>query len=141
MPSFEETVALVARAHAGQRDPAGDPYLLHVLRVALRLESETDRVVALLHDLLEDCAITESDLLALGYAPEIVDAVQILTRRDDEPYETYIERCASCDLTRRVKLADLADNIELRKRLVIDAEQSARLVRYFRAYERLRRGP
>jgi (p)ppGpp synthase/HD superfamily hydrolase len=111
---LERAIALAVEAHEGQRTSSGAPYVLHPFRVMLALADETERVVAVLHDTVENCAdrVTLDRLRSEGYPPEVVDAVDRLTRRPDEPYAAFVERIAPSRLARRVKLADLRDNLE-----------------------------
>ena len=99
--------------HAGQLDKAGEPYILHVLRVVHSVEGIKAKTVAAMHDLLEDTKVTEQDLRDAGFDTEIVDAVLALTKG---PKETRIEaakRAKINSLAREVKLADNADNMDL----------------------------
>ena len=105
-------MALAVRAHRGQRDKRNEPYLLHVFRVMLSQSDETARIVAVLHDSLEDTSVTLADLRAAGYSDEICEAVDCLTRRDKEQYEDMIARVGANPLARRVKLADLEDDMD-----------------------------
>lgn len=100
--------AHAARAHRGQTDKRGRAYLEHLTEVAAAVEhaGTTAAVVALLHDLLEDT--TDTDLSA--YPPQVREAVRVLTRREGEAYDAYIERVAKNPLSRLVKLADLRLN-------------------------------
>ena len=112
---FEQAVEIAARALADNTDRFGEPELLHVLRVALSVREEA-RVVAALHDVVEDSDMTAEELARLGVSEVEVEAVNLLTHDDDEPYEEYIERLATADgeagrLARVVKLADLHDNL------------------------------
>ena len=111
---LERAIALAVEAHEGHRTGIGTPYVLHPLRVMMRLEDETDRVVAVLHDAVENGAdrVTFDRLRREGYPDEVVDALDRLTRRPGEPYAAFVERIAPSPLARRVKLADLADNLE-----------------------------
>jgi (p)ppGpp synthase/HD superfamily hydrolase len=111
MSLLERAIALAARAHAGQRDKAGKPYILHPLRVMLRMESEAEQVTAVLHDLLEDTPWRREGLRRKGFPAPILDALEALTHRPGEPYPRFIERVAGNPLARRVKLADLDDNL------------------------------
>jgi hypothetical protein len=123
--TFEKAVEIAARAHAGQTDRHGEIYLLHPLRVALAVPPEA-RVVAVLHDVLEDTTLTEDYLQEAGIDPVELEAVRLLTRDPTEPYEVFVERIASADgeagrLARLVKKADTRDNLrrmtpELRSR-------------------------
>ena len=111
---LDRAIALAVEAHAGHRDAGGQPYVLHPLRVMLRLGGETERVVAVLHDAVE----SQPDRVSLdrlrreGYPEEVIYAVDRLTRREGESYEAFADRIAPSELARRVKLADLADNLE-----------------------------
>jgi (p)ppGpp synthase/HD superfamily hydrolase len=111
---LERALALAVEAHEGHRNATDGPYVLHPLRVMLRLEDETDRVVAILHDAVENGAdrVTLDRLRREGYPAEVVDALDRLTRRPGEPYAAFVERIAPSPLARRVKLADLADNLQ-----------------------------
>lgn len=108
--------------HAGQLDKAGEPYILHVLRVMHTVEGIKAKTVAAMHDLLGDTKVTEQDLRDAGFDAEIVDAVLALTKG---PKETRIEaakRAKINSLAREVKLADNADNMDL-TRLVDPTEK------------------
>lgn len=124
--------------HAGAVDKAGQPYILHPLRVMARLSTETERVVAILHDVVEDSEVTLDDLRAEGFSAEVVNAIDHVTRREGEPYEAFIERIAPHPLARRVKLADLEDNMDMTRLVVFDERGAERMQRYLRSWQRLR---
>lgn len=112
-PTLEDTIAFVVDWHRKQRDKVGEPYILHVLRVTLKMNTDDERIVALLHDIVEDTSITSEYLTNNCLYPDhITYAVDCLTRRDGESYSTFIERCCSNDLTRGVKIADIEDHLE-----------------------------
>jgi (p)ppGpp synthase/HD superfamily hydrolase len=136
-PTLEDAVALAASAHKGQLDRGGQPYLLHPLRVMLRLHEEVDRIVAVLHDVVEDTSITLDDLRAAGYSEEICTAVDAVTKRPGEPYEDYVNRAALHPIGRRVKLADLDDNMHRRLPHPPSESDLARLAKYRAAWDRL----
>ena len=96
--------------HKLQTDKNGDPYILHPLRVAARVSSEAEKVVALLHDVLEDTDTTTDELATCGLTPEQLQALQLLTHAKQEPYLAYLTRVKQNPLALTVKLADLADN-------------------------------
>jgi (p)ppGpp synthase/HD superfamily hydrolase len=139
MPTLEDAILLAVQAHHGQVDRIGRPYVLHVLRVMLRVQTDAERTVAVLHDLVEDTPHTLEELQDLGYAPEIVHAVDCLTRRHDETYEAYVDRAATDPIARRVKLADLEDNMDLRRLEDVNERDHERLGRYVRAWRLLKR--
>jgi (p)ppGpp synthase/HD superfamily hydrolase len=137
MPNLEDAILLAAQAHRGQVDKVGQPYILHLLRVMLRLEGEAAQVVGMLHDLVEDTPYSFDDLRALGYSEEIVQALDCLTHRADESYEQFIERASVNPLARRVKRADLEDNMDIRRLLVVSEKDQERLNRYIAAWRRI----
>ena len=113
--TFEQAVEIAARALAGTKDRFGEPDLLHSLRVALSVPEEA-RVVGGAARRVEDTDVTSEDLARLGLSEVELEAVRLLTRSDDDPYEDYIERVATAEgeagrLARIVKLADLRDNL------------------------------
>ncbi len=136
-PTLEDALALAARAHAGQFDKAGQPYILHPIRVMLRLPDAPARIVAILHDTVEDTDVTLDQLRAAGYPAEILSALDAVTRRDTESYEEFVQRSAQDPIGRRVKLADLADNMDLRRLPEVKDKDSDRLERYQRAWSQL----
>lgn len=138
MPTLAHAIALAAEAHRGQVDRAGQPYILHPLRVMFQLESDIERIVAILHDVVEDTAYTFADLRQMGYSEEIISALDGVTRREDESYEAFVERSAQNPISRRVKLADLTDNMDIRRIAgELEDKDVARLKRYQRAWQRL----
>jgi (p)ppGpp synthase/HD superfamily hydrolase len=114
MPTLEDAIALAVAAHRGQQEKTGRPYILHLLRVMLRLEGEFEQMTGVLHDVVEDTASTLDDLRRLGYPDPVIEALDCLTHRHEETYEQFIERAIANPLARRVKLADLEDNMDLR---------------------------
>ncbi|WP_338869845.1 HD domain-containing protein [Myxococcus stipitatus] len=138
MPTLEDAIALAVEAHRGQRDKAGQPYVLHPLRLMLKLETEEERTVAVLHDVVEDTPWTLERLRERGYPEPVLRALEGLTRRKDESYEAFIERLRPDALARRVKLADLEDNMDVRRLTAVTAKDTERLARYRAAWARLR---
>jgi (p)ppGpp synthase/HD superfamily hydrolase len=103
----------------------------------LRQEDETARIVAVLHDILEDTPVTLADLRTAGYSEPVCAAVDCLTRRTGEPYEEMIERIATNALARQVKLADLADNLDPNRPAAADSAAADRYAKYVAAKKRL----
>jgi (p)ppGpp synthase/HD superfamily hydrolase len=137
MPTLEDAIALAVEAHRGQRDKSGQPYILHPLRVMLRLEGEPARMAAILHDVVEDTPYTLERLREMGYPPAVLAAVERLTRRSGETYEAFIERVSEDPLAARVKLADLEDNLDVRRLDAVGGKDVERLNRYLKARARL----
>jgi (p)ppGpp synthase/HD superfamily hydrolase len=135
-PTLEQAIALAARAHEGQIDKGGETYILHPLRVMLRMETPEERLVAILHDVVEDTPVTLEELRARGFDARVLEAVDCLTRREGESYDAFIQRIKPNPLARRVKLGDLEDNLNL-TRLSPAAHDEERVARYRRALESL----
>lgn len=137
--ALERAIALACAAHRGQRypSPESEPYILHPLRVMLAVAGFRARAVAVLHDVLEDTPVSVDEIRATGVAADVVDAVVTLTHRPSQTYEDYIDRVAGDALARRVKLADLADNLANNRRLHRTRDVVDRIDRYERAVRRL----
>lgn len=112
----ERAVLLAVQSHEGQTRKDGSPYILHPLRVMHAFhaltghQGSTLRVAAVLHDVVEDCGVHLSTIGA-DFGPEVAEVVDRLTRREGEIYADYIVRCAANDMARRVKIADVEDNL------------------------------
>jgi (p)ppGpp synthase/HD superfamily hydrolase len=113
MATLERAIEIAARVHAGQRDKAGEPYILHPLRVMLSLGGAHERMAAVLHDTVEDTPLTLEDLAREGFPPEVLEAVDALTKRDGERRPDAAARAVRNLIARAVKLADLKDNMDL----------------------------
>ena len=113
MATLERAIEIAARAHAGQVDKAGRAYILHPLRVMLRMKSAHERMAAVLHDVVEDTPVSLQQLVAEGFAPEVIAAVEALTKRPGESRMDAARRAAADPVARQVKLADNAENMDL----------------------------
>jgi len=134
----DQADALAERFHAGQVDQAGLPYITHPRRVAARLGSPDEIVTALLHDLMEDTELADTDLHCAGVPPHVVEALRLLTHAPDESYLDYVTRAAANPLARAVKLADIADNSDPARLALLDPERATRLsTKYQAALERI----
>jgi len=141
--TLADAVALAVRVHRDHRDKAGQPYILHPLRVMLRQHDEAAQIVAVLHDVIEDSRdeskVTAADLRADGYSEDIVTALEALTKREGEYYEDFIERVAMNPLARQVKLADLEDNMDIQRLGTVSENDLKRMKKYHTAWRRLAR--
>jgi (p)ppGpp synthase/HD superfamily hydrolase len=116
MSTLERAIIIAAEGHAGVKDKAGNPYILHPLRMMLRLSSPDERIVAVLHDVVEDCdGWTFDRLKGEGFSDEIITALEAVTKREGEDYEDFARRAAANPIGRAVKLEDLADNCDLNR--------------------------
>jgi len=116
MATLERAIQIAAETHAGQVDKGGAPYILHPLRVMMTMETEEERIVAVLHDVMEDYPKLGPERVSDGRFSEVViDALIALTRRPDEDYAGFIARVAQNPLATRVKIRDMMDNMDLRR--------------------------
>lgn len=136
----EETAKLLDKAalicvtkHAGQRDKMGCAYFQHPMRVAMHCTTDAEKIVALLHDTIEDTDVTPDYLLAEGFPREIVDTVLSVTKREGESYEDFVRRASQNHIGRVVKLRDLEDNLNAVRLDHFDADMAARYNKYLAA--------
>lgn len=134
MSSLERAIAIAAAAHAGQTDKAGQPYILHPLRVMLRVAQPEERMAAVLHDVVEDADVTLAQLRGEGFPESVVEAVDALTKRPGETRLEAAARAAGHPIALRVKLADNAENMDLSR----ISEPTARDRERLREYEAVR---
>ncbi|MEW6708844.1 MAG: HD domain-containing protein [Candidatus Riflebacteria bacterium] len=113
MATLEKAIEIAAQAHAGQIDKAGQPYILHPLKVMLRLVDPQHRIAAVLHDVVEDSDISLEILAKHGFSPDILQAVDALTKRKGEDRISAARRAAANPIALAVKLADNAENMDL----------------------------
>jgi (p)ppGpp synthase/HD superfamily hydrolase len=132
-PTVADADALAERAHHGQEDKAGRPYIEHPRAVAAALAEHGDHAVmaGLLHDVVEDTDVTLDDLRAAGYPAEVVDAVDAVTRRPGETYMQFVARAADHPLGRLVKLADNAHNSSPERLAALPPEQATGMARRY----------
>lgn len=134
MSTIEKAIEIAARAHAGQVDKAGAPYIFHPLRLMLAVSGEHERMAAVLHDVVEDTPLTFDDLAREGFPAAVIDAVRALTKHDGESRIDAAHRAAANPLARTVKLADVGDNMDLSRIASPTEKDYARL----REYEQVR---
>jgi (p)ppGpp synthase/HD superfamily hydrolase len=142
-PDLGDSIELMRKAHEGQIDKCGRPYYLHPLRVAMRLSQCTveERHAALLHDVVEDTLVTLENLREMGYSEEVLDLVNLLTRRkpEGESHNQYIERLVGSGNAKalRVKLADVYDNMSPARTRTLPSHERGMRHRFARDVERV----
>ncbi|HXV43018.1 MAG TPA: HD domain-containing protein [Anaerolineae bacterium] len=138
MAMLDKAILIAAQAHLGQKDKMAAPYILHPLRMMLGFKSEAEMIVAVLHDVVEDNPDWSFERLRQeGFSEEIIQAVDHLTRRQDETYEEFTARAAQNPLARQVKIADLEDNMDIKRYRNLTEKDMERLARYHRAWLKL----
>lgn len=143
-------IAVIANGHKDQLDKGGNPYILHLIRVMLRLRTEDQELmmIAIGHDALEDGVVTEEQLIAAGATPRVMAGLRLLNHDPAEPYQDYIERVAKNYDTIRVKIEDVRDNSDITRtkpysgnseeeRLAHEQKQIKRIRKYQIAYKYL----
>lgn len=113
MDDREKAYYIAKTAHFGQIDKAGNDYFKHPEKVASMVDSNDEKIVALLHDVIEDTPITLAFLESAGFNPNILEAVDAITKREKEDYDDYIKRVADNPLAKTVKLADMKNNADI----------------------------
>lgn len=136
--SLERAIAIAATAHEGQVDKGGAPYILHPLKVMLRVNTLEERIVAVLHDVVEDCGVSLDDLRKEGFSETVLTAIASVTKAPGESYEAFVERAAKNPIGRVVKLADLEENSDLSRIAQPSWEDLERVEKYRRAMGVLR---
>lgn len=132
---LEKALGIALIAHAGQKDKAGAPYIMHPLRLMMTALGPDAQVTALLHDVLEDSDLTEDDLNEAGIPSHICAAVATLTRQLDETYDEFIQRIADDALARKVKILDIQDNLNLQRLKSVHKADLLRVTEYHRALQ------
>lgn len=138
MATLERAIAIAATAHAGQFDKTGAPYILHPLRMMMRLESNEERIVAILHDVVEDTDWTFDALAAEGFSQNVLAALECVTKRDGEDYEAFVQRSLQNGTARQVKRMDLEDNMNILRLATVTDKDLERLRKYHRAWLKLK---
>lgn len=139
MSTIQRAEKIAAAAHADTFDKFGAPYMHHVHRVSLAGFTEEEKIVGLLHDVVEDTEWTFEALEREGFSKQVIDALKCVTKTsEDEDYELFIERVARNPLAIRVKLNDLADNMDIRRIPELGPKDFERLTKYHKAYQYLK---
>jgi (p)ppGpp synthase/HD superfamily hydrolase len=143
-PISPEPISLLDRAimtacvaHAGQVDRGGQPYILHPLRVMIGMDDEPSRIVALLHDVVEDSKVITLVNIQYGFGEGIATAVSALTRLPGESYDNYLSRVEQNPLAVKVKIADLRDNMDMTRPAQATSADWERFDKYTEALARL----
>ena len=132
-------LSIARKAHEGQLDKAGVDYIEHPIYVASQVDTEEEKAVALLHDVIEDSPVSAEELLQAGLPETVVTAVQVLTKKKEQDYQTYLETVKKNPLARVVKLADLEHNSDLSRLSSITEKDRERLKKYKKAIDFLSR--
>lgn len=134
---LEKAIRIATNVHKGQLDKGGNPYILHPLRLMLSRNNETERICAVLHDVIEDTDITLDYLRDEGFSEEVLSGLVALTRRNDESYDEFISRIINNKVACHVKLDDLFDNMDLTRIEKLSQKDYDRIEKYHKAADRI----
>lgn len=134
---LQRAIDIATAAHKGQVDKAGVPYIEHPMRVMNAGATIDEKIVGVLHDVVEDSDWTFDALEAEGFPAHIITALHHITKREGEPYDKFIIRVKKNPLATAVKLNDLTDNMDIRRLPYLSDKDVKRLKRYLKAYKRL----
>ena len=134
----KKAMKIAYKAHEGQMDKSGLPYIFHPIHVAEQMKDEFSTAAALLHDVVEDTGITLSELEKEGFPEEVLTAVRLLTRDGETAYLDYIREVKTNDIATAVKLADIAHNSDVNRLDKVTKEDKERLELYAQAMEILK---
>ena len=134
---LDKAALICVTKHHGQRDKMGCAYFQHPMRVAMRCETDYEKIVALLHDTIEDTDVTPEYLQQEGCPNWIVEAILSVTKREGESYDNFIVRAKKNSIGRVVKIHDLEDNLNVMRLDEMTPEMATRFNKYLRAYRYL----
>ena len=135
---LDKAALICISKHQGQRDKIGCAYFQHPMRVAMRCSTDDEKIVAVLHDTIEDTDVTPEYLLSEGFPQYIVDAILSVTKRDGESYEDFVARAKKNPIGRVVKIHDLEDNLDVMRLDEVSPDMAARFTKYLKALPSLK---
>jgi (p)ppGpp synthase/HD superfamily hydrolase len=138
MSDLQRALEISVEAHKGQKEKDGSPYVLHPIRLMLSLESSDARIAALLHDVVEDTPVTIDELHSEGFSETVLTAVGLLTHLDHDDYDDYVDKLSRNPVARQVKLADLTDNMNIKRLPDLGEKDLQRLAKYHRVWNKLK---
>lgn len=128
---------IARKAHENQFDKGGSPYILHPIFVASLVNTEYEKATALLHDVIEDSELTLQHLKDAGIPTDVIQAVELVTKKPHLDYFEYLESIKENEIARKVKLADLTHNSDKSRLNMISNKDIIRLEKYQKAIEYL----
>ena len=136
--NLERAIQIAVEAHAGATDRGGKAYILHPISVMMRCETDEEKVVAILHDVVEDTDWTFDALRQEGFSETIIEALKTVTKHsEDEDYDEFIQRSLKNEIGRKVKIADLRENLDVTRIGELSKKDVERINKYKRALKTL----
>jgi (p)ppGpp synthase/HD superfamily hydrolase len=134
---LERAIEIAIQAHHGQLDKSGAPYILHPLRLMFKVRQPEEKMVAVLHDVVEDSDWTLAKLRKEGFPKSVLVAIDHLTRREPESYEVFVNRSIRNPLAKKIKICDLEDNLNPLRHRELDEKAVAKLTRHHLSWYRI----
>jgi len=136
---FDKAILIASQAHLGQRDKGGKPYILHPMRIVMRLQTDDEELmcIAILHDAVEDSELTFEELVQYGFSDRVVSALRLLTHQGGQSYDNYIEAMKGNRDALRVKREDLRDNSDITRLKGVREKDFQRMEKYVRAFTKI----
>ena len=137
---LQRAIEIALEAHKGALDKGGNPYILHPLRLMLQMDSEEEMIVAILHDVVEDSEKWSFDKLHKeGFSKKIINSLRSVTKENEnEDYEKFIDRSVKDKIGRKVKIADISDNLDISRLKEVTDQDILRINKYKKALEKLK---
>lgn len=132
---LEKAIQIAVNAHFGQKDKAGNPYIFHPLRVMNRCNTLEEKIVAILHDTIEDTNISPEILKEEGFPDYIIEAILAVTKQEEETYEDFVRRASKNPISCNVKIVDIKDNLDVSRLSEVKEKEAVRLNKYIKALE------
>ena len=123
--------------HWKQKDKAGKRYIWHPIHVMLNVEGYNEKIVALLHDIVEDTEVTVPDLKNLKFSKEVIEAVDVITKKKDQEYFSYLKSIKDNSIAKKVKIEDLKHNSDLKRLRFVTQKDMDRFIKYKKALDYL----
>ena len=138
--NLQRAIEIALEAHKGALDKGGNPYILHPLRLMLQMDSEEEMIVAILHDVLEDSKKWSFDKLHKeGFSKKIINSLRSVTKENEnEDYEKFIDRSIKDKIGRKVKMADISDNLDISRLKEVTDKDILRINKYKKALSKLK---
>tara|TARA_B100000925_G_C21827571_1_gene395687 strand:- start:149 stop:574 length:426 start_codon:yes stop_codon:yes gene_type:complete len=135
---LHKAITIACNAHQGQSSINGEPYILHPLRLLIKAKSNEEKIIAALHDVIEKSSISLADLKNQGFDQNIIGSIDSLSRRRSESYVDYIARLMKNNISVKIKLLDLADNIKIHSENNDNGIYDAKINQYKNALKQIR---
>lgn len=123
--------------HWKQKDKAGKRYVWHPIHVMINVKGYNEKIVALLHDIVEDTEVTIPDLKNLKFSKEVIEAVDVITKKKDQEYFSYLKSIKDNSIAKKVKIEDLKHNSDLKRLRSITQKDIDRATKYKKAIDYL----